>query len=285
MREKDGIVLSIWKLIYPVLIFLGVEIAIQVVMTGAYMVVHIPKMDSFNTEAMDELTQGAIDFYYKYALYAIILRSAIVIPLFCLFIKRDNKRDILLHGEMARPVISRVDYLLLAILGITAAFGFNGVVALLNIAKFSKSYSQVEDVLFSGGLIIQILASAVAAPLVEEMLFRGLIQKRLHRFVDPKYAVIIAALVFGLIHMNLVQFIYAFLMGMIFGSIYEKLKTIWAPIIMHAAANFVSVIFTWFGFGIPGLVYLLSIVAELILTYYIYKYIVAKAGRVNEQNS
>jgi len=45
-------------------------------------------------------------------------------------------------------------------------------------------------------------------------------------------------LVFGLFHGNLVQFAYAFFLGMFFGFIYIKTKNIIYPIILHMIVNF-----------------------------------------------
>ena len=55
---------------------------------------------------------------------------------------------------------------------------------------------------------------------------------------------LISSAIFGIIHGNLVQFIYAFLIGMILSFVYEKFKNIWAPIILHAGANLLSVLLT-----------------------------------------
>ena len=114
------------------------------------------------------------------------------------------------------------------------------------------------------------MASAIAPPIVEELLFRGLIFKRLRNVTPAVWAMVISGLVFGIIHGNLVQFVYAFPIGVILAFIYEIFKTIWAPVIFHVSANFISVMLTNFLPGVEfnltvGLLALVSVVTLAIL--------------------
>ena len=62
--------------------------------------------------------------------------------------------------------------------------------------------------------------------------------------MKPKTAVVISAILFALYHMNVVQGVYAFIIGLILGFLYLKTNTIWAPIAFHVCANLSSVIMT-----------------------------------------
>jgi membrane protease YdiL (CAAX protease family) len=79
--------------------------------------------------------------------------------------------------------------------------------------------------------------TCVIAPVVEEMLFRGIL---LRSFLDqyPRgLALGYSALYFGAAHLNIYQFALAFLLGLLLGGIYERSRSLIPCIAMHAAAN------------------------------------------------
>ncbi len=106
---------------------------------------------------------------------------------------------------------------------------------------------QAEDILsdvFSGMMnnVWGILALCVGAPLGEELLFRGAIQRELHKRVRPWIAIGITALLFALIHGNPVQMVAGFLMGCVLGWLYWRTGSVWPGIAMHFANNTLSTV-------------------------------------------
>lgn len=85
--------------------------------------------------------------------------------------------------------------------------------------------------------IIQVLVTAIIAPIIEEIMFRKLIIDHTVMYGE-KVAIIYSAFTFALFHMNLFQFFYALAVGLIFGYIYVKTKSIKYSIIMHIIINF-----------------------------------------------
>ena len=71
---------------------------------------------------------------------------------------------------------------------------------------------------------------------------RGVVYNRFKRICPPVLAAIISSIIFGIIHMNFVQGPYAFLVGLAAVYVYERYKSIIAPIILHVTANSVSTI-------------------------------------------
>ena len=72
--------------------------------------------------------------------------------------------------------------------------------------------------------------SVCMAPLMEELAFRGLIQRGLRKNLPAWAAVVLTSLFFGLWHRNTGQFVYAFLFALMVGAIYErtgKLRDTW----------------------------------------------------------
>ncbi len=86
-----------------------------------------------------------------------------------------------------------------------------------------------------------ILLAVVMAPIFEEIIFRGIIQKGLiNKGVKPWKAILIAAIVFGLVHGNPWQFVGAVLLGSVLGLVYYKTKSLLLPILLHAFNNLCS---------------------------------------------
>lgn len=103
--------------------------------------------------------------------------------------------------------------------------------------------SEVENVMAS--LTSQIspwvnfLVVVIAAPVMEELLFRKFIIDRISHYGEG-VAIVVSGLMFGLFHGNLNQFVYAFLIGVLFGFIYIKTRQIKYTIILHMIVNFLG---------------------------------------------
>lgn len=92
--------------------------------------------------------------------------------------------------------------------------------------------------------LFAIIYIGIIGPIIEEIFYRGRMLNELLKKYKPTYCIVIAAFLFGLSHMNLIQFVSAFIMGLISGVVYIKTKDIKAPIIIHLVNNTYSMI-TW----------------------------------------
>lgn len=93
-----------------------------------------------------------------------------------------------------------------------------------------------------------ILLAVIMAPLFEEIVFRGIIQKGLiNKGMKPINAILIASVVFGLVHGNPWQFVGAVLLGIVLGLVYHKTKSLLLPILLHAFNNLCSAILIFYG--------------------------------------
>ncbi len=86
-----------------------------------------------------------------------------------------------------------------------------------------------------------ILSIAVFGPILEELLFRGAITRALLAKYNPRKAIIISALAFGIFHLNPVQIVSASLIGLLLGWIYYKTASLIPCILIHIANNSLSV--------------------------------------------
>lgn len=84
--------------------------------------------------------------------------------------------------------------------------------------------------------VILVLALAVTPAIFEELFFRKAIIDLSSKF-GKKFALIFSALLFGIIHMNLSQGLFAFIIGIIFGVIYLYTNDIKLTMIIHFINN------------------------------------------------
>lgn len=94
------------------------------------------------------------------------------------------------------------------------------------------------------------LYAGILAPITEEILFRGLIQRSVLPF-GKKFAILVSSLTFGLFHGNLIQTPYAFAVGLVLGYVAAEYNILWA-MVLHMINNLVlgDVIYRLLG-GLP----------------------------------
>lgn len=78
-------------------------------------------------------------------------------------------------------------------------------------------------------------------PFMEEVMFRGLLLRRARRFGDWT-AVVFCAVLFGLMHGNISQFLYATAIGLVLGYVAVKTNGIRYNVMLHMAVNLYSTI-------------------------------------------
>lgn len=102
-----------------------------------------------------------------------------------------------------------------------------------------KLLQQSQDPLI---LALMAMAAVVAAPLCEEMVFRGYFYPVLKKFAGPWSAAICSALVFAAAHGSLTALLPLFVFGGVLVFIYEKTGSLWAPVAVHCCFNSATVI-------------------------------------------
>ena len=97
-----------------------------------------------------------------------------------------------------------------------------------------------------GDFLIVLLVIAVIPALVEEFLFRGLIQNYLHRLSgNPHVAIWIAALIFSAVHLQFYGFIPRVLLGALFGYLFYYSGNLSVPILAHFLNNGFSLVLVY----------------------------------------
>lgn len=83
----------------------------------------------------------------------------------------------------------------------------------------------------------------IAAPIVEEILFRGILYPTLKNAGFPKIALWGGALLFALFHQNGAAFLSLFFFAIVLTLLYEKTGNLLAPMLCHSCFNLINFIF------------------------------------------
>lgn len=117
---------------------------------------------------------------------------------------------------------------------------WSGVMHLFHITETFSNTAQEQ--LLGSQVLIQIVGLGFLVPLTEEMIFRGLIYRRMRKWFPVGVSVCLSALLFAVYHGNPVQIIYAFPMAVILAVLLEKGKHMVYPVLFHMGANLIAVI-------------------------------------------
>lgn len=100
--------------------------------------------------------------------------------------------------------------------------------------------------------LVTVLATVIMAPLVEELMFRGVTLQLANRAGLPFIlGNIIQAVLFGVYHGNLVQGVYAGILGLVLGYVAHRYRSLWASILLHLVFNLSSIIISLFAEFLP----------------------------------
>lgn len=107
--------------------------------------------------------------------------------------------------------------------------------------SFMDKYNMSVGLATTGNLFLMIVATGIMGPIAEEITFRHFILQP-NRRVSEKYAIIVSAISFGIMHGNIIQGTYTFVLGLLFAREDIKENNLLPSIIMHITINTSSVL-------------------------------------------
>lgn len=112
------------------------------------------------------------------------------------------------------------------------------LVNLLPMPEFMKNLF-IEFAKRSG--VFSFIAIVVAAPVLEELIFRGIVLDGFLKMYSPVKSILISSALFGVIHLNPWQFISALVIGIFSGWVYYRTRNLTLSIIIHMVNNLAAV--------------------------------------------
>lgn len=127
---------------------------------------------------------------------------------------------------------------------VVASLGWLGDLEMFIASLFSPDLES-EQMLFEfmNHGVVTILAACLVAPMLEEMLFRGVILRGFLRHYSPLNAILASSVLFGVMHLNIYQIPGAFIFGCFVGWLFYLTRSLWPCIFAHALANAMAYIY------------------------------------------
>lgn len=225
MKKSNYIIKILKVLIYPIILIIG-EFLINYIFVAIF---NSNEKGSLNNseflkyiktiEYQDKLN----NYINSNALLITIITAIILIPIFYKIFKKYKKENSFNLKGTILPIS----------LGITISLIYNiTIFNLNNLFHFTSNYE-----ISSIPIIVQIICSGIIGPILEELVFRGIVYNKLKEFNKPMTSIILTSIIFGIIHSDIINAIYGFGVSFILIYLYEKYKTLKAPILMHMSLN------------------------------------------------
>lgn len=129
-------------------------------------------------------------------------------------------------------------YLALAVFAVASVVFFNTLVSLSGLAAKSAAFQETAKRQYAVSLGMGLFLYAGVSPVAEEVVFRFLLYNRLRRFSGRVvYGVFGCAFLFGIYHGNVVQGLYAFVLGVLIACAYFRFDSFLAPVLFHGLGN------------------------------------------------
>lgn len=197
---------------------------------------------------------------------------------------RHMARETLVPGPALNPSHSQrirsVAGIILLGLGLQFVLG---LVLTLILPLFPAVMDEYTELMDSAGAsdpsLLSVLSVTVLAAVGEEVVCRGIMLEYAlraatgyrgparHATIDARafwIANVLQALAFGLLHLNVVQSTYAFLLGLLMGWVYWKTGDLRYPMVLHLAVNGASYVIEPVSAALPGGVFLALLIACLV---------------------
>ena len=171
-----------------------------------------------SSEINDSL--GAIVFLFLY----ILLTSAVI----WWFSKKGNGKEL---------CFSKSDIRLLIPFAVLTVAGFYFTLSIERLSGIAPYITGSPDNFWH---FVYIFSGILFAPIMEEIIFRGLFQRQLAKKVSPKIAILISSILFVLYHFNVKKTPYSFINGIIWGFACHKTNKLTIPILCHSLVNIIA---------------------------------------------
>lgn len=194
---------------------------------------------------MQLLGEGGTEAYYNNAILLTGFTGLItMIP--CLYFYRKDRRARIAGGLVTGQKPNRLGIgecgLILVMGADFAQFAnmfVNMIGSFLNAEEYQETMSQLTD---GKSMFFLIVCMGIIAPLAEEIVFRWLIYLRLRDYMRSGAVIVISGLFFGIYHGNLVQGVYASILGCLFAYFLEQTGSLWTSVLLHMGANIWSLV-------------------------------------------
>lgn len=173
-----------------------------------------------------------------------LITTIVTIPFMLPFYRQDQAlagRDII-RDWFTRKRIFHAFTAIVVVACVSVAL--NNLISMTTLVTMSAGYQEANANFYGSTLVLELISSALMTPILEELVFRGIIFGRLKTMLPKIPAIVVSALIFAAVHLNIVQFIYAFLLGLALAILMDRADHVYPAIIGHVTANLIAVLRT-----------------------------------------
>lgn len=230
----------IWRWFYPLGLYFLLSLAVTFSFGIFFAVQMLLTSDAGSVQMLNQKIVGS-------SLAITLVTDVLAILIGLLFYHIDQKkREQGILGNWDERWCPFIVWLSITVISIAGCQLLNDLIFVSGLHELFPSYTETASLtIHTQPFWMIFLTVVVVAPVAEEIIFRGLMFRRMKDWLKPVTAVFLSALAFGLYHGNMVQFLYAFLMGAVFAMIYHRTGMLQTSIVAHLTANF------WSMFGYP----------------------------------
>lgn len=199
----------IWYLWGPVVMKVAIGIGVSSIALGVLYMMYIMAADRDmamtmmqNQDEMLKLYDKVQEQYMRAAASIEGVAAMITIPVMLFFFHRDRVREKQM-GVIPNRKAPLWKYAAGLLMALALCLGLNNLIAIGNLSQMSEAYEEAMEAFYSAPLLVQVTALGILTPMCEELVYRGLLFKRLRERGTYMQAALYSAFVFGFAHMNM----------------------------------------------------------------------------------
>ncbi len=222
--------------------YFGIYFGMQLLVTAVYAIVAIiPVAMKYTAKYQNVFAPGVFDQYMEdviqvvmdVAMPAVIISGILTIGLLWLiFVCRKKKfaQEICLRKLQPARIVPIV------LMGLSLNV-VTGLVLSFIPEEWMGAYEESSSLVMGGSTVAMVIGTTIMAPIVEEIIFRGLAYTRMKKGMPTAVAVLLSSALFGVAHGQWVWMLYAFAFGLVLVWVFERSKSLLANILLHFSYN------------------------------------------------
>ncbi len=220
---------AVISIIFLILLLVGIYFGTAKLIS----VLNVKRLLNLNISNIDSLT-----FSIFYGIQVLLM--LLVVWFFAIYWRRSTFRDL---GFKYYSILKTIWYTFLSLLAIFLV-SFLYVLLLTSVFGIDAPPSKIDKLVSNGNISgnILIAVTAVVAPFCEEIYFRGFLYQAFKKSFGVTPGIFLSSLLFALAHLELYSFLPIMIIGWILAYVFEKTKSIFTAIFLHAAYNLVLIL-------------------------------------------
>lgn len=235
----------VWFMFLPILVVVGIQYAVII---SDVIILFVKNIFSDRELPEDATVEYVLNSDYKQPMnlaYITLAQYILYMLIFGIwyyraFCKTTTPSDTNFGPVYIKDKLLTIKTVYLIAAGYLAQLFVDGVLTLVEPyfkEQFESYGKMVDSITGVNSSWVLLFAVIFVAPIGEELLFRGLIQHYGLKNFAPVLAIGLQGLIFGLYHGNIIQGIYAWIMGTVLGFVAYRLDSIIYPMVLHISIN------------------------------------------------